>query len=387
MKNFPFKILIICILLPPVCYVLTIQALERYFQTHEASTLQQILIKNNDALYEGRYTVQEEIYNNIGEYLNKNLKYKLGVRINILVKTRDDKILYPTQFSRSPDGTGKGFDFDEGGMESLNYVEVAAENFDILNKGIIPSVHIEIRQNSLMANGILLSYVFLSFFFLQRVIKRRLKEAKAHEEEQESLIQRYSEQLKGAKQELEEIEEKESDYVEKIGSLREEKKGLSRDLDDLMEEMERLESGLDDQRKLKEDMELEVLQLKEELERVKGKIRGPKKKKLDVTGKRFKVLYKNLAFTERAIEGFNDLIDEFQLKAEEVIHKLNEDESLVPVKRKVFGKGGKTNVLEVDFSYSGRIYFQKDSNPKIKVVSIGTKNTQEQDLAYIESLK
>jgi predicted RNase H-like nuclease (RuvC/YqgF family) len=146
---------------------------------------------------------------------------------------------------------------------------------------------------------------------------------------------------------------------------------------------------LESQRRLKEAMESDVLRLREELDRLKGKVQKPKKKRkvVEFTNKRFKVLYKNLDFTDKAIEGFVSLTEEFQLKAEDVIHKLNEDGSLVSVRRKVFRKGGKMNVLEADFSYSGRIYFQKDSQPLIKIVAIGTKNTQEQDLAYLENLK
>ena len=56
-------------------------------------------------------------------------------------------------------------------------------------------------------------------------------------------------------------------------------------------------------------------------------------------------------------------------------------------RRKVFGKGGKRSILQTDFSYSGRIYFQKDTQGKTRVVTIGTKNTQEKDLAFIESVR
>jgi hypothetical protein len=41
------------------------------------------------------------------------------------------------------------------------------------------------------------------------------------------------------------------------------------------------------------------------------------------------------------------------------------------------------NVLEAEFSYSGRIYFQRDSQSRIKLLAIGTKNTQGEDLAYV----
>ena len=157
----------------------------------------------------------------------------------------------------------------------------------------------------------------------------------------------------------------------------------------MLDEIEKLEVGLGEQRNLKEETEFEALQLREELDRLKGKTQKPKKKKKksDPTSKRFRVLYKNLDFTDRAIEGFLDLSNEFQLKAEEVIHKINEDETQVAIKRKVFGKGGKMNILEVNFSYSGRLYFQKDYQSKTKIVAIGTKNTQDQDLAFIEKVK
>ena len=150
-----------------------------------------------------------------------------------------------------------------------------------------------------------------------------------------------------------------------------------------------METGLKAQRELKEELEYEALQLQEDLERIKERTQKSKKKKKQVENihKRFRVLYKQLVFTERALDGFKSLTGDFQLKAEEIIHKLNEDDSQVSVKRKVFSKGGKTNILEVDFAYSGRIYFQRELNGKIKLVAIGTKNTQDQDLAYIENLK
>jgi hypothetical protein len=136
-------------------------------------------------------------------------------------------------------------------------------------------------------------------------------------------------------------------------------------------------------------MEGEVLQLENQLERLRGRPSKGKssKKRTETTAKRFRSLYKNIAFTKRSADGFLSLTDELQLKAEKVIHKLNDDVSTVPIKRKVFGKGGKMNVLEAEFSYSGRIYFQRDSQSRVKILAIGTKNTQEEDLAYVAKNK
>jgi len=43
--------------------------------------------------------------------------------------------------------------------------------------------------------------------------------------------------------------------------------------------------------------------------------------------------------------------------------------------------------LEITFAYSGRLYYQKDSQAGKMIVAIGTKNTPEKDLAYLESIK
>jgi chromosome segregation ATPase len=217
----------------------------------------------------------------------------------------------------------------------------------------------------------------------------KLRVAEKEGREQRDLLARLTTQLTEAESWLGEVKEREAQYREAIAQLSLDKGNLSRDIDGLLEEMEKLEAGLNEQRSLKEASELDVQRLKEDLDKLKDRAPRPRqrRKKLENTGKRFKVLYKNLIFTERALEGFLDLTDEFQLKAEEVIHRLNQDESSVPLRRKVFAKGGRTNVLEAEFSYSGRIYFQKESQGKIRVITIGTKNSQDQDLAFIESLR
>ena len=382
MKNFPYKTLFLCIFLPPICYILTINGLEQYLQKRETAKVRALLIQNLEALYQGRYTVKDEVNRNIAAYLGRGLKYKVGVRTNILVKTKDDRILFPSESAPEPPGD---VDFARQQTDSLRYHEVAAENYRILSEGLALSVGVQVRHNSWLSNGILVFYVLLAVLVTQRVVRKGLRESERKGEEREQLIERLSTQLAQAESRLSEEETKEGEYLERIDALKKERGDLAKDVDGLLEEIEKQEAGLSEQTRLKEEMAGQVLQLRTELEKLAVKTKK-KRKTTDAVTKRFAVLYKNLAFTERAVEGFLDLTDEFQLKAEEVIHKLNEDESAVSVKRKVFGKGGKMNVLEVVFSYSGRIYYQKDSQAKKTIVAVGTKNTQEKDLAYIESI-
>jgi DNA repair exonuclease SbcCD ATPase subunit len=265
-------------------------------------------------------------------------------------------------------------------------MDVASENYRLLNEGLILSIDVRIKQNSWISNGILVFYILLALIILKKFISKSILESERLEQDQRNSIKDLSEKLKDAEEGLSDIREKEDAYLKNINALNKERENLSTDIDGLLEEMERLENGLKEQRELREEKEKEALYLEEEIEHLRGKIQKPgkKKKSAEASQKRFKVLYKNLEFTKKAIEGFLSLSDEFQLKAEEIIHRLNNNDSTISVKRKVFSKGGKIDILEMDFAYSGRIYFKRDSSSKIKIVIIGNKKSQNKDLAYLD---
>jgi hypothetical protein len=382
MKNFPYRLLFICIFAPPICYIFTLHALEIYLQKKVTSEINRIIIRNHEALYQGRYTVKEEVNRNLGEYLlSHSFKYKLGISTEILVKTKDDRILYPANLKDNI------YDYSGDSSENvMNYMDVAAENYKILNNDLIVSIKIIIKHNSWLSNGILLFYILLSLFVIQLAVRKNIREAEIHERERRDYIEKLTERLKETESGLSEIRLKEASYLNKIEELKKDRESLSTDINGLLEEMVTLETGLTTQRGLREKRELALANLQNEIDSLKERIQNPKKKNkmTDAARKRFRVLYKNLDFSEKAIEGFLVLSDEFQLKAEEVIHRLNEDRSLVSVKRKVFSKGGKINVLEADFAYSGRIYYHIDAQSKTRIMGIGTKNTQDQDIAYLE---
>ena len=87
------------------------------------------------------------------------------------------------------------------------------------------------------------------------------------------------------------------------------------------------------------------------------------------------------------IAGFLDLAEDHQIKAEECIFLLNQNQKKVTIKRKVFsGKKHKTACFEVLFAYNGRLYFRKDENNKTEVLTIGTKNTQTKDMEFLHGL-
>jgi hypothetical protein len=382
MKNFPFKILFLCILFPPVLYIFSLNGLEVYMQKKTEDMVSAIIIKNDNELYEGRYTVKDEINRNIGQYLkDRAYLYRVGINTNIIIKTKGNRVLYPAQLSEDTNEYQRSTNH-----ESHNYMDRAAENYKILKDGLVVSSEVRIRSNSWLSNSILVFFIAVALFVLRIFILKSIRYNEEKEKEQSRIITEMSERLFSYENELSNIKEKEKIYSDSIEELNKEKANLSSDIDGLLEEMERLESGLKSQKELRETRESEIETLKTEIEEIKLKSEKPKKKtkKQELIDKRFRVLYKNLTFTERAIEGFVDLSDEFQLKAEEVIHRINEDDSGINIRRKVFSKGGKINVLEVDFAYSGRIYYQKETKAKSSILVIGTKATQTQDLGFLE---
>ncbi|MGE5841759.1 MAG: hypothetical protein ACM335_05745 [Deltaproteobacteria bacterium] len=375
-----------CIFLPPVCYILTLNGLEEYLGNRETERVQDLMIQDQQSLYEGRHTIKEEINRNINRYLSDDFKHKVGIKTEILVKTEDDRILYPSQtrLNTTPQSQEDGR-YAEA-LDSLRYTEVASENYRILSEGLVLDVNLQIGQNTWLANSILIVYILLALAVLQAFIRRGNQRMALEEGEQRAVILRLSEQLDHAEQKMKDVEAREGEYQGKITALRKDKDQLSRDVDGLLEELERQEAGLREQKRVKEEMAGQVAQLRDEMDRLAQQSRKIRKT-VEAARKRFAVLYRNLLFTDRALEGFLALTDESQLKAEETIHKLNDDESAVTVKRKVFGKGEKMDFLEVTFAYSCRLYYQKHSQARKVIVGIGTKNTQERDLAYLESIK
>jgi hypothetical protein len=406
MTYFSFRVLFICIFFPPVLYVFSVQGLEQYLQNKRAKQVQSIVIQDFEAVYSGRYSITEEISNNLERYAREDKLRSLGVITKLVVSTKNGKLLYPQYYEEKDIDFDKKREFDTGSSELFNYIRIAQENFRILNEGLIVSVDVEVRHNSWLTNSILILYLFSSILILYGYYKKRAREWVVKAEDEQKRIEAISANLTESEKSLQELSQKEQDYVNKIQSLTTDREKLkseiallmdevelqkkkSLEIDEILDEMERLEEQASKNIALREDKEREIIQLKEEIDQLEmtGK-QGAKKRKKDMDSikKRFSVIYKNLNFHDRAIEGYSLLPQDFQLKAEEMIHRLNEDDSLVTVKRKVFSKKAKLNIFEAIFSYSGRIYFRKKDNNKMEIVAIGTKNTQEQDIAFMEGI-
>lgn len=394
MRHLSFRILFLCIFLPPVLYIFSIQALETLIQKKWTADLEKRLMSNSDVLLEGRISIQDEVKQNIDRYLGRRYVLRLGVIPRIVVKTKTGRRLYPkiSQEALYP------FDSDtsqwhENLPDPLEAVQAAKENLKIMEEGIVISVAVRIERNTWLANIVLVFYIFVSTFILYRAYRAGVRKTEQLGIRNQQALESAHSELTAAQGRLQNVESKEKEYQKEIEKVQAElaiagNKVLAIE-DEALEEMEALEEKLLENVALREKMEKEVTHLGQELERMESSQKATSKKQdkqIKSSMKRFKTLYKNLKFHARAVEGFLNLQGELQLRAEELIHNMNEDSSRLTVKRKVFSKKGSLPVLESEFAYRGRIYWKRNSDGKAQVLAIGTKKSQTKDLAYLESL-
>ncbi|MGM0642114.1 MAG: hypothetical protein ACQESN_11905 [Thermotogota bacterium] len=370
--------MIACILLPAVLYFITTYSIDKYADNMYSSQVKKAALENSSQLYEGYTTVKASVKKNIENYLKtkKVLKYNL-VDLDILISTKKGNIIYPTYLD-SAEALNNDFAVDNE--------KTAKQNFKILSSGL------EIKVDSnITAYLKLLIILFFTSSSLAIFISQYLK---AHKK-----TKLYDTDIQ---QKLQELQNYEKDYKERMDSLDREKKQLSSSIkeihskydqakqneEEMLDEMINLEQTLEEYKNFEKEKEDEIKSLQEKIEELNKKRNNLNRKKTgDYQTKRFETLYKNIIMTKKAYDGFNELSEDLQIKAEECINLLNNEPDKIIIKRKVFsGKKHKKTAFEVIFGYSGRLYFTKNKKNETEIVLIGTKKTQHKDMDYLHNL-
>jgi hypothetical protein len=382
MRFLSFKILALCILLPPVLYISSALFIERYVHNQVTTEIEESYIGDSGPLLDGSLPLEEIINKNITGYLAKKSIIHLGLNVKVTVASKTGKILYPAEFEQ-----------ENNPSLIRDPARVAAKNFELMNEGIVLDVDTKFEHNRLLSNGILAFCVFISILILYLHYRTALGKAKTEDYEKNIEINRLRELENGTTQQLHALRQERLNLAAEFEVLKEilddEKKKAERNEDDLIEEIETLEAKLEENLTRQNNQQQEIVELEEKIRQLgqgqqkSGKL---KTKSSDSEKKRFNALYKKLSVNERAIGGFLDLNEDLKIKAEEIVHQLNEAPDMVTVKRKVFGGKGKKTVLEVVFGYKGRLYFRNTGDKQIEVLAIGTKNTQARELEFLSRL-
>lgn len=383
MKRLSFNILVLCILLPPVLYLFSVNLLEQQMTGRCLTQIQNIYLSDITDILNGLTRIRDSVGGAVDNYLNAHWFIRAGGRIDISVTTRRGTIIYPATYQDDP---LNGLPIDP--------VRLAEENFKILNEGLDIQVEAVIEPWSIMAVGILLFYLMIFLGLLWIHYRRVVALARQEDLQRKVEIERLQEFQGQGQSRIEKLsQERESllsDYQRLQDALETKKRQAEQTEEELFDEISEMEEKLAINLSLQEQQHEEIDKLKEqirELAKTRDAADRQREKEADRLGRRFKVLYKKLEFTERALENLADMADDMSLKAEEVMSLLNTDPSLVPVKRKVFSKKGKSNALETAFAYNGRLYFRRNSDGRVEVLTVGTKNTQTRDLAYLDGIR
>jgi hypothetical protein len=386
----PLYILFSCILLPPVLYVLTLQAMETVAQKRWTYELLEVLVSDSRSLLQGRISIEDEMQRNVDRFLVSRNALKWGILPQIIVKTTNGRRLYPPDTQYMFD-SGM-FPREKTASTPTEMLRVAERNLTIMDEGFDLLLTVQIPVTSFLANSVLVFYIVVFTFLLYWAYRSSAREATRFELSNRQALETANKNLINAQQRLQDVIIRERSYQQETEKLKKDLDLVSNRVreteDEALSEMEHLEKSLHESIDLKEELELEVLRLGEELERIESAQKVPPKKRLkqiDGAAKRFKTLYKNLEIQQKAVEGFVNLESNLQLRAEELIHNMNEDSSKLTVKRKLFSKKGADPSFECEFGYKGRIYWRPGPGTKTQVLVIGTKNSQTKDLAYLES--
>ena len=273
----------------------------------------------------------------------------------------------------------------------MDSIAVARENFRLLNDGLIQVVDVKIEHNTLISNLILLSCAFVSLMVLLLVYRRGMRMIDQEESAKQEIIDGLANERQDGLVQLKRLEAQRISLSSKIdsmkGELERERQKASATEDEMMDELVALEEKISQHIAQQDHQFQEINALREKIKQFEKESEAKNRqlvKGADAVRKRFSALYKNIAMHDKAIEGFVDLTEEMKIKAEEVVHQLNDDPNRVQIKRKVFGKKNRETVFEVIFAYKGRLYFRKISGNRVEVLAIGTKLTQNKDLMFID---
>ena len=382
MKFLSFKIFILCILFPPILYILSIQSIESHLKRRYAKEIEDIYTGDTRPLFDGSVRLKDAVNKNIDSYLQSKAILSWGVKAEITVTTKQNTILYPAVFND-----------DEDSVLPSTPKQMAADNYNLMNEGLVVNVNLILEHNTLLSNAILAFYICLSLIILYLYYRTGRKKTKQEDTEKETEISRLLELEKNHTSNLQSLLKVKQKLISEIISIKrklvDEKIRASRYEDEMIEEIVDLEEKFAKNIALQKEKQEEIDALKEKtkfFEREKRKEGKQKTKVYNTVRKRFKTLYKNISVEQRALNGFLDLTDDMKIKGEEIIHKLNEDPNVVSVKRKVFGKKSRNTVQEVIFAYKGRLYFRKKKDNRIEILTIGTKNTQAKDLEFLDNI-
>lgn len=374
-------------------YLISIQFVEEYLQLYFERAVAQAIHVEPTPEPPGR-----NIRRNLIESVDSSSWVRIwGTRVDVSVLANDDLTWLYVQ-GRAP---------------ALPYPNRDATSLLSFHETLLPAsavVRASIGHNSLLSNSILTVsavLLFIGLFVFNRHISRlqdeQLDGARDSRDRAAAEARRIEEEIEKVRMELREVEPAEAEHRQEIMQLQTEQKELRAKLGALAAREQELRGQADRAGALEQDsLALEELledatrdldgknekiqELEKRLKR-EGKGEGGKSKDRDSLVKRLRFLYPNVEVDSRAIDNLIDIRDETgRLRAEECIKRLSEEADNLPMRRKVTGLPNHLSIYEMGFAGKRRVYFARLAGGRFRVLTVGAKNTQLNDLDYLAKI-
>lgn len=293
--------------------------------------------------------------------------------------------------------------------EGLDPTDVLRQAIDLLPAH--GDVSVALPHNALLSNAVLILYagVLLQFLYLynratQTRDSARLHQALASRDETALRTEEITSELETLRSRLREVEPAEREHSDEIHSLQKERRALQSQIErlamreeelrntaehavELSQEVRALEDLLEEAGSDLTTRDDEIRELEKNLKKA-ARGTGVRKRGSEQMARRLRTLYKSLQIDDRAIDDMVALGDEtMRLKAEEKMKRLEEDADNVSVRRKVGGLPDQLSIFELGFAGKGRIYYTRGDTQRFRILAVGAKNTQDDDLDYLRRLR
>jgi len=393
-----FRVTILAVVTFMLLYVISVEGLERLLDAHFRAEVAQATRVSPTA-----GPVVTQIQQRLEERVLSSpwIRYG-GVRVNVTVIGADGLTpLYVGGGVVVPPPPERHLDVEM--REALDLLPAIADVFVSVPHGSALSTGLFVGYAALLLHGL-----FLFTRHVTRVERERLEaavaardrsaeRARAIEEELVSVHERLRTTEPAEQQQSDEIRQLERERAElrhRLRALGERERALRTSAtraQELEEERQALEELLDEAMEDVEHKTDAIRDLEDRLEHASRKQaaegRGRSKEAERVT-KRLRTLYKNLDVEDRAISDLVALGDEsLRLRAEEGLKRLDDDPDTAAVRRKVGGLPPQLSIFELGFAGKGRIYYSpRNERGGFRIVAIGGKASQKQDLEYLSRL-
>jgi len=392
-----FRVIYLSVFAFALLYILNVEVAERLLQSHfEHAVEQAVQVSPVDG------PVHLQIRNRVSELLQNSPWVRLGgVRVSITVLGADGRTplyLGGTQVVPPPPAPN---------------LEAAMREAEQLLPPIT-DVFVSVTHGSLLSTGILMLYaaVLLQGLFLHnrsqvRREQEQIAAAIATRDRAAERARSIEGELARVRDRMREREPADAHSSKEIQQLEAEREGLRRQLRALADREAELRAGaerageLEDERQALEELLEEALEdvshKEHEINELQDRLKSAAKKPASAKGKsregeriarRLRTLYKNLEVDDRAIADLAGLGDEsLRLRAEEGLKRLADDPETAAVRRKVGGLPPQLTIYELGFAGKGRVYYARNETGRYRILLIGGKATQKQDLEYLSRLR